>query len=122
LSHRIEQVNMLIRRELSELIQHQVKDPRLTEFISVTGVSTSPDLRHARIFVSCIGSDTKNQEVLTALGVASGFLRNEMSHHLKLRRIPELSFIWDDSIRHGDYVLNLIEQTTGDNPDRPQSG
>ena len=113
---------MLIRRELSELIQHQVKDPRLTEFITVTEVSTSSDLKHAWVFVSCIGSDEENREVLLVLEAASGFLRNEMSRHLKLRRVPELNFRWDDSIRHGDYVLKLIEQTTGDNPDRPQSG
>jgi ribosome-binding factor A len=114
MTHRIEQVNKILRRELSELLQHEVKDPRLGDFIAITEVSASPDLKHAKVFVSHIGSDAENQEILEVLESASGFLRNEMSHRLKLRRIPELSFRWDDSIRHGDYILKLIEETTGE--------
>lgn len=115
MAHRIEQVNKLIRRELSELLQHQVKDPRLGAFIAVTEVSTSPDLKYAKVFISHIGSEEENREILGVLAAASGFLRNEMSRRLKLRRIPELSFRWDDSIKHGDHILKLIDQATGDN-------
>ena len=115
MTHRIEQVNKLIRRELSELLQHQVKDPRLGAFIAVTEVSTSPDLKYAKVFISNIGSEEENREILGVLVAASGFLRNEMSRRLKLRRIPELSFRWDDSIKHGDHILELIDQATGDN-------
>ena len=115
MTHRIEQVNKLMRRELSELLQHQVKDPRLGALITVTEVSTSPDLKYAKVFVSNIGSEEENREILGVLSAASGYLRNEMSQRLKLRRIPELSFRWDDSIKHGDHILKLIEQTTGDN-------
>ncbi len=115
MTYRIEQVNKLIRRELSELLQRQVKDPRLGAFIAVTEVSTSPDLKYAKVFISNIGSEEENREILGVLAAASGFLRNEMSRRLKLRRIPELSFRWDDSIRHGDHILKLIDQATGDN-------
>ena len=65
MSHRIERVNSLIRQEISELLQRQVKDPRLGNFVSVTAVSASPDLRSAKIFVSCLGSEGKKQEILT---------------------------------------------------------
>jgi len=110
MTHRIERVNNLIRREISELLQRQVKDPRLGSFVIVTEVSTSPDLKYAKIFVSRIGSEEEKQETLSALAGASRFLRNELIKRLKLRRIPELSFHWDDSIERGDHLLQLIDR------------
>ena len=112
MTHRIEQVNKLIRREISELLQRQVKDPRLGSFVAVTEVSTSPDLRHAKIFVSCIANEEEKQDTLSALATAAGFFRNELARRLRLRRIPKLSFQWDDSIRQGDHLLQLIDQIT----------
>jgi len=114
MTHRIERVNNLIRQEISELLQRQVKDPRLDNFVAVTEVSTSPDLRHAKIFVSHIGSEKEKQETLSALAAASGFFRNELARHLKLRRIPELSFQWDDSIERGVHLLQLIDRVSTD--------
>lgn len=114
MSHRIKQVNKLIRRELSDLLQRQVKDPRLDSFVAVTEVSTSTDLRHAKVFVSHLGSEAEKQEILRVLGSASGFLRKELARHLKMRRIPELSFYWDDSLERGDHILKLIDQVTKD--------
>ena len=114
MAHRIEQVNSLIRQEISELLQRQVKDPRLATFVSVTEVSTSPDLRYAKVFVSRIGSEEEKQEVLSTLAAASGFFRKELSKRLRLRRIPELSFQWDDSIERGTHLLQLIDRFTPD--------
>jgi ribosome-binding factor A len=114
MSHRIEQVNKLLRRELSDLLQRQVKDPRLDSFVVVTEVSTSTDLRHAKVFVSHLGSEAEKQEILRVLSSASGFLRKELAQHLKMRRIPELSFCWDDSLERGDHILKLIDQVTKD--------
>ena len=114
MSHRIEQVNKLLRRELSDLLQHQIKDPRLDTFVAVTEVDTSTDLRHAKVFVSHLGSEAEKQEILSALGAASGFLRKELAQNLKMRRIPELSFCWDDSLERGAHILKLIDQVTGD--------
>ncbi len=112
MSHRIEQINNLIRREISELLQRQVKDPRLAHFIAVTAVSTSSDLRHAQVFVSYISSEEEKQETLSALTSAANFFRKELAKHLKLRRVPELSFHWDDSIERGDRLLRLIDQVS----------
>ena len=112
--HRIERVNSLIRQEISELLQRQVKDPRLGNFVSVTEVSASHDLRYAKIFISCIGSEEEKQETLSVLAAASGFFRKELSRRLRLRRIPELSFQWDDSIERGAHLLELIDQVTTD--------
>ena len=61
MAHRIERVNRLIRQEISELLQRQVKDPRLGNFVAVTEVSTSPDLKYAKVFVSQIGSEEEKQ-------------------------------------------------------------
>jgi len=112
MSHRIERVNNLIRREVSTLLQRQVKDPRLGSFVAVTEVSTSHDLRHAKIFISCLDNKEKKQEILSVLATASGFFRRELAGCLRLRRIPELSFHWDDSIERGDHLLQLIDQVS----------
>ena len=114
MSHRIERVNSLIRQQISELLQREVKDPRLGNFVAITEVSTSSDLRHARIFVSRIGSEQEKQETLKALAVASGFFRNELGRRLHIRRIPELSFEWDDSIERGARLLQLIDEVSTD--------
>ena len=114
MTHRIERINNLIRQEISELLQRQIKDPRLGSFVAVTEVATSPDLKHARIFVSCISSEEEKQEILNALAAASGFLRNELTKRLRLRRIPELSFQWDDSIERGARLLELIDRVCAD--------
>ncbi len=114
MTHRIERVNSLIRQEISELLQRQVKDPRLGSLVAITDVSTSPDLRHAKIFVSRIGSEEEKQETLSVLTAASGFFRNELAKRLRLRHTPELSFQWDDSIERGDYLLQLIDEVNSD--------
>ena len=109
MSHRIERVNNLIRQEVSELLQRQVKDPRLGSFVAVTGVSTSSDLKHAKVYVSCIGVKGEKTETLSVLAAASGFFRRELARRLKLRNVPELSFRWDDSIEQGDHLLQIID-------------
>ena len=119
MTHRIERVNSLIRQEISELLQRQVKDPRLGNFIAITEVSTSPDLKYAKIFVSRLDSEGKKQETLNALASASGFFRSELFKRLRLRHTPELSFQWDDSIERGSHLLQLIDDVTTDStPDR----
>ena len=110
MAHRIERVNSLIRQEISELLQRQVKDPRLGNFIAVTEVITSADLKHARIFVSSMEQDVGKNEILKALSSASGFFRSKLAKSLRMRYTPELSFHWDDSIQRGDHLLQLINQ------------
>jgi ribosome-binding factor A len=111
-SHRIERINQLIRQEISDLLRHEIKDPRLSKFIAVTEVAISPDLRHARVYISFISSQQEKQAALDALAGASNFLRKEMARKLRLRRIPELSFHWDDSIERGTHIMGLIDQVS----------
>jgi len=110
MSRRVERVNSLIRQEICELLQRQVKDPRLGGLITVSRVSTSADFRHAKVYVSVIGTREEADEVLVAFTKASGFLRKEISRRVDLRRIPELSFHYDDSIGQGAQVLELISR------------
>lgn len=112
MAHRIERLGNLIRHEITELLQRQVKDPRLGNFVTVTEVSISPDLRYAKVFVSCIGSEEAKRDILSGLAAASGFLRNQLAKRLRLRRIPELSFHWDDSIERGARLLQLIDEVS----------
>ena len=114
MAHRIERINSLIRREISDLLQHEVRDPRFSSFVSVTEVCTTPDLKFAKIFISRLGSEEEKQETMKALASASRFFHNELFKRLRLRRIPELSFHWDDSIERGERLLCLIEQVSGD--------
>ena len=121
MAHRIERVDNLIRHEICELLQRQVKDPRLGNFVTVTEVSTSPDLRYAKVFVSCIGSEEEKQQTLAGLTAAAGFLRSQLAKRLRLRRVPELSFHWDDSIERGARLLQLMDKVRADSTLERQS-
>ena len=122
MTRRIERVNHLILREISELLQRQVKDPRLGSFITVTEVSTSLDLKHAKVLVSSIGGEEEKQETLGVLAAASGFLRSELTRRLRLRRIPELSFEWDNSIERGAHLLELIDRVSAESTSDQDEG
>lgn len=114
MSHRIERVNSLIRQELSDLIQHQAKDPRLGMLVSITEVDTAADLKYARIFISGICTPEEQEQMLNGLASASGYFRNELAQRIRLRHIPELDFRWDDSIEKGTHILELIDRVAGD--------
>ena len=110
MTRRTERVNDLIQEELSELLRRQVKDPRLSCFLTVTRVDTSADLRHAKIFVSIMGSDEEKKGAMEGLASASGFLYREMKGRLSLRRMPQLDFHLDNSMERGAEILDLMKQ------------
>jgi ribosome-binding factor A len=116
-SHRIERVNTLLRREISEIIQHHLRDPRLGEFVAVTAVETTADLKYAKVFVSSIGGKQEEARTLGVLNAAAGHLRSELAKNVRLRHIPELSFYWDNSIEHGDRILRLLDQVSAEHED-----
>jgi ribosome-binding factor A len=110
MTRRTERISSVIQQEISNLLLGQVNDPRLASLISITKVSTSPDLRHAKVFISTLGNGVNKSEILQGFAAASGFLRKQLANRLKLKHTPELSFHLDDSIERGDKVLKLIEQ------------
>ena len=111
MSRRTERVNELLREELSQIIQREVKDPRLDgAFASVTEVDVSPDLRHANVFVSFLGDENARDGALQALQHASRFLHNELLHRLKMRSVPMFTFRFDPSIERGARLAALIHE------------
>ena len=113
MSRRSERTSKLIQREISELLEREVNDPRLSKLISVTEVTLSPDFKYAKIFVSTLGSEINNkEEMLAGFNNASGFLRKELASHLKLKYTPQLSFHYDDSIERGARLLKLMGELT----------
>jgi len=112
MSRRSEQTSRLIQREISELLERHVNDPRLSRLISVTEVSLSPDLKHAKVFVSTLGSEINREDMLAGLSNASGFLRKELALRLKSKHTPQLSFHYDDSVERGARLLRLIGELT----------
>ena len=114
MAHRIERINSLIQVEISQLLQREVRDPRLGNFIAVTKVDTAPDLKHTRIYISFLGTEAERQETIKVLTAASGFFRRELSRHLNLRYTPEISFIADNSIERGDRITRLIDKVSSE--------
>ena len=108
MTRRRERLNELLRAEISELIRRQVKDPRIGGLITVTEVEVSADLRHAKVFVSVLGTEEEKQETFRGFQAAAGFFRHELGERLSLRYIPEMAFQRDDSIEHGTHILKLI--------------
>ena len=99
-----------IRREVSELVRWQVKDPR-AEGVTVTEVEVSKDLAYAKVFFSRLDDDPENiQESSQALNRAAGFLRRELGKALRLRHVPELKFVYDDSMAQGQRMDDLIAE------------
>lgn len=114
MSRRVERLNHVIRGEITELLQREVKDPRLGVLVTVTQVSLSPDLRHARVFISVMGTDEQKTGAMAALQVATGFVRRELSQRLSLRHSPELSFCYDDTMEEAGKVLQLIQEVSSE--------
>ena len=115
-SRRIARLNDAFREEISDLLRRQIKDPRLSVFITVTHVEISADISHAKVYVSVMGTEEERQSALEGLQAASSFLRREISHRLSLRRTPELSFRRDDSMEQGARVLDLLDEVEGKKP------
>ncbi len=101
-----------MRRILADLIRN-LKDPRIPLMTSVTEVVVSGDLGHAKCYVSVMGTAEEQKACLTALKKATGFLRTELGKNIRLRILPELQFILDDSIERGNKLDQLINQALG---------
>jgi ribosome-binding factor A len=109
MSQRTDRLDSQIRQELMDLIQREMKDPRLG-FATITRVQTARDLGHARVWVSVLGSDLERERTMGALRVATPWLRRKLGERLSLRHVPELSVREDDSIASGDRVLRIIQE------------
>ena len=108
-SRRQRQVAELLHKELSLLLQHETKDPRVG-FITVTGVDISPDLKLARVYVSVLGDKADAKETIAGLTNATGYFRYKLGQSISLRHIPELAFKLDTSLEHGLRIESLLDK------------
>jgi ribosome-binding factor A len=122
MSRRTERLNHLLRQEITELLQREAKDPRLAVMVSVTRVSVSADLQHAKVFVSVMGTDEEKKGLLAGLHAASGFLRRELASRLTLRHTPELAFVYDDTMEQAGKVIQLIDQVRASEAGTQETG
>ncbi|MGH9939380.1 MAG: 30S ribosome-binding factor RbfA, partial [Blastocatellia bacterium] len=104
-----------LKNEISAIIAQEVKDPRVG-FATVTEVEVSPDLRHARVLVSVLGSPQEKQETFDALVRATGYIRRLIGARIRLRHTPELNFAYDGSIEHGDRMMRLFDEIKRESP------
>ena len=108
---RVSRVAEMIRREISLMLLHGIKDERVgTGMVSVTNVDVSGDLQHAKIFVSVYGSDEARQLTMDGLKSATHYVRRELGHRIRLRRTPEISFVEDRGIEEGTQLLSLLNK------------
>lgn len=128
MSRRTEQVSEEIQRHISELLLREVRDPRIG-FATVTRVDVSPDLEHARVYVSVLGAEEEERASLRALRNASGFLRTALGKQMRMRRVPELRFEADRTTRQAIRISQLLDEvssegsgTAGASPDRVEPG
>jgi ribosome-binding factor A len=106
---RVERVKPLLQQEISRILQIDIKDPRV-KFVTVTDVKLSADLREAKVLVSSLNSTTSHEELLTGLKRATGYIRGELGRRLTLRHIPQIEFVFDDSLDKQERIFTLLDQ------------
>jgi ribosome-binding factor A len=106
---RMRRVDEAMRVVLSDAIAKDLKDPRIG-FVTVTGVKTSPDLRHARVYVSVLGNDPERSASIDGLRSAQGFLQRRLADELTLKHTPSLTFAYDDTVDRGMRISSLLDQ------------
>jgi ribosome-binding factor A len=106
---RTDRIDELLREEIGRALERDVTDPRIG-FVTVTDVETSPDLAHARVWVSVIGTPEERKETLVALRKAMPFVRHGLNSKIRLRRIPELEVRLDDTAERGTRVMHILDE------------
>ena len=106
---RIERVNQLINREISSMIQRDIRDPRL-EFVTITGVSVSKDLRYAKISFSALGTNEQIHSAQDALNGARGFIRKLIGQRVHIRYTPEIEFVYDRSLESSARIEETLNE------------
>jgi len=97
-----------VQRELAELIRLELKDPRVG-LVTLTGVELTPDYAHAKVFYTTLADPSARQDIDAGLRRASGFLRRELGRRIRIHTLPELHFVFDESVERGDRLSRLID-------------
>jgi len=121
MNQRASRVGDQIRAELASLLTRDVHDPGIG-FLTITSVKVSPDLQQARVYYTIIGDDKAKRESARALNRATPFLRRQVGQRLRLKRVPELTFLYDESIEKGDRVERILQELQAERAARPGIG
>lgn len=113
MSLRAHRVAEQMKKELGEIISRKIKDPRVG-FVTVTDVQVTGDLQQAKVFISVLGNDEEKENTLKGLAKATGFIRSEIGQRIRLRKTPEISFEFDESIQYGNKIEKLLKELDGD--------
>lgn len=97
-----------IKRDLTDIFAHQIRDPHIDSMVSVTDVEVSNDLSYAHVYVSKLGTAKERDELLEALMKANGYIRSALSQRLKIRKVPELRFSLDNSLEYGAKIEKIL--------------
>lgn len=108
---RMRRVDEAVRQVLSDAVPQDLKDPRVG-FVTVTDVKTSPDLRHARVYVSVLGDEEERAASLEGLQSAHGYLQRRVASELRLKHTPTLQFVYDDTAERAQRLERLIDEET----------
>ena len=106
-SRRPQRIALQIQHEVSYMISRDLKDRRIG-FVTVTGVRMSPDLRHAKIFISLMGSESEQKESLQTLNHAAGWIRRQLGQRIRMKFLPDIVFLKDTSQEYGERIDTLI--------------
>jgi len=106
---RSDRVRDLLHEEVSRMLQRDMKDPRVNAVI-ITRVDLSPDLKHAKFYVTSFAPEEKKPSILAGLKKASGYVRGELGRRLNLKFVPEIKFVFDEALEETNRVLRLIDQ------------
>ncbi|MFC7442769.1 30S ribosome-binding factor RbfA [Laceyella putida] len=106
---RVSRVGEQVKKELSQIIQQEIKDPRIG-FVTVTAVDMSGDLQLAKVFISVLGSADQKSQTLAGLEKAKGYMRSEIGRRIKLRHVPDLVFVMDTSLDRGEHISRLLSE------------
>ena len=118
LHSRIKRINEELRSIIADIVQNEVKDPRLTEvMVTVTQVFTSKDLGQAQVLVSVLGNDQQTRAAMAALDHCHGFIRKEVAARVTFRFVPDLIFKLDETERKAAHINSLLRKIERDNPD-----
>jgi ribosome-binding factor A len=118
-SDRMRRVNEAVREVLSGAITTELKDPRVG-FVTVTAVETSPDLRHARVFVSVLGNPGERRRSLKAMDSARGFLQRRVGGELRMKHTPQIQFVYDETPERGMRINELLQAGAGEQRREPE--
>lgn len=117
MSRRLQRLNVLVQREISKLILHELRDPRLAEIVTLTRVSISPDLKTATAYVSVMGEADEKTATMNALTHAAPFIRRQLTGRLAIRRTPDIQFTLDETMEEAAHVLDLMKHLPEAPPD-----